>query len=128
MNNPPSPKNFLQWFDPRRRQPGMWAFSVSRVTALGLTAYLALHLLILGKLAQGSQAYDTFIAFAETPAVKMGELLVVAGGLIHGLNCIRVGLTSLGIGVNIQRQLFWIFMSLAAVGTAVFGYVMFFVA
>lgn len=128
MTNQPSPGKILRWFDPRRRQPGMWAFSVNRIAALGLTVYLVLHLFMLGKLAQGSQAYDTFIAFAEQPIVKFGELIVVAGGLIHGLNGIRVGLTSLGIGVNIQRQLFWFFMSLAAIGIAVFGYVMFFIA
>ena len=68
------------------------------------------------------------MAFAKTPLVKFGELLVIAAGLIHGLNGIRVVLTSFGIGVKIQRQLFWMLMALAAIGTAAFGYVMFFIA
>lgn len=115
----------MSWFDPRHRQPGSWAFILNRITALGLTFYLALHLFMLGKLAQGPAAYDSFIVLAKTPLVKFGELLVIAAGLIHGLNGIRIALTSFGIGVTIQRQLFWTFLGLAAAGTAIFAYVMF---
>jgi len=125
MNHPSSSTRFMSWFDPRHRQPGSWAFILNRITALGLTLYLALHLFMLGKLAQGPAAYDSFIALAKTPLVKFGELLVIAAGLIHGLNGIRIALTSFGIGVTIQRQLFWFFLVLAGVGTAVFAYVMF---
>jgi len=125
MQNAPAPSRFPQWFDPRKRHPGNWAFILNRITALGLTLYLFLHLFMLGKLAQGPEAYNTFIALAKTPIVKGGELLVIAAGLIHGLNGIRIAMTSFGIGVTIQRQLFWGFMALAAVGIGIFGYVMF---
>jgi succinate dehydrogenase / fumarate reductase cytochrome b subunit len=125
MQNAPRSSRFPMWFDPRRRHPGTWAFILNRVTALGLTLYLALHLIMLGKLAQGPEAYDAFIALAKTPLVKAGELLVVAGGLIHGLNGIRVALTSFGIGVTRQKQIFWLLMALAAAGTAFFAYKMF---
>uniref|UniRef100_A0A7C4KHG6 Succinate dehydrogenase, cytochrome b556 subunit n=1 Tax=Anaerolinea thermolimosa TaxID=229919 RepID=A0A7C4KHG6_9CHLR len=127
MNNQPTPGKALRWFDPRHRQPGTWAFILNRITALGLTLYLALHLIMLGKLAQGPEAYDSFIALAKTPWVKFGELLVISAGLIHGLNGIRIALTSFGIGVTVQRQLFWSFLTLALIGSAIFGYFMFFV-
>ena len=128
MSNQPAAKNFLRWFDPRGRQPGTWAFILNRITAIGLTVYLTLHLFMLGKLAQGPEAYDSFVALAKTPVVKFGELLVIAGGLIHGLNGIRIAMTSFGIGVRYQRAWFWFFMALAAAGILGFGYVMFFVA
>ncbi len=127
MSNQASPSKFMNWFDPRHRQPGSWAFILNRITALGLTLYLTMHLIVLGKLAQGPQAYDSFLVLAKTPLVKAGELLVIAAGLIHGLNGIRIALTSFGIGVNIQRQLFWTFLAIALIGTAYFAYVMFFV-
>ncbi len=117
---------FLRWFDPRKRHPGTWAFILNRITALGLSLYLCLHLFMLGKLAQGPEAYDSFIALAKTPLVKGGELLVIAAGLIHGLNGIRVALTSFGIGTTRQRELFWGCMALAGLGILVFAYVMFF--
>ena len=126
MRNIPASTRFPLWFDPRKRHPGTWAFILNRITALGLTLYLFLHLFMLGKLAQGPEAYDTFIALAKTPLVKGAELLVIAAGLIHGLNGIRIALTSFGLGVNRQSELFWFFMTLAFLGILVFAYVMFF--
>jgi succinate dehydrogenase / fumarate reductase, cytochrome b subunit len=128
MNNQPSSAKLFHWFDPRKRQPGSWAFILNRVTAIGLTVYLCLHLFMLGQLAQGPEAYDSFVALMKSPYVKLGELLVIAGGLIHGLNGIRVILTSFGIGVTVQKKLFWSFLALAVIGTLCFGYFMFFVA
>ena len=125
MRNSPTPERFPMWFDPRKRHPGTWAFILNRITALGLTLYLVIHLFMLGKLAQGPEAYDTFIALAKTPLVKAGELLVVAAGLIHGLNGIRIALNSFGIGVTRQKQIFWLLMAFAAAGTAFFAYKMF---
>jgi succinate dehydrogenase / fumarate reductase, cytochrome b subunit len=113
------------WFDPRWRHPGTWAFILNRITALGLSLYLILHLFMLGKLAQGPEAYDSFIALAKTPLIKVGEMLVVAAGLIHGLNGIRVALTSFGVGVTRQKQIFWALMVLAAAGSLFFAYKMF---
>lgn len=125
MQNVPRPSRFPMWFDPRRRHPGTWAFILNRITALGLTLYLAMHLFMLGKLAQGPEAYDTFIALAKTPLVKFGELLVIAAGLIHGLNGLRVALNSFGVGVRRQTQIFWVLMVFAAAGTLFFGAKMF---
>lgn len=125
MENLPRASKFPQWFDPRSRQPGTWAFILNRVTALGLSLYLVLHLFMLGKLAQGPEAYDSFIALAKTPAVKIGEFLVIAAGLIHGLNGIRIALTSFGVGTERQRELFWSLMALALAGSLFFAYKMF---
>src|SRR5688500_19014386 len=93
--------------DPRQRHIGTWAFVVNRLSALGLTAYLFLHLAVLGKLAQGPAAYDGFIALAKNPLLVAGELLVVAAGLFHGLNGLRLALTSFGIGVPYQKHLLY---------------------
>jgi succinate dehydrogenase / fumarate reductase cytochrome b subunit len=81
---------------------------------------------MLGKLAQGPEAYDSFITLAKTPLIKVGELFVIAAGLIHGLNGIRIALNSFGVGVRKQRILFFIFFTLALLGSAYFGWRMFF--
>lgn len=126
MSNQPAASHFWRWFDPRNRSLGTLAFILNRITALGLTLYLFLHLYMLSKLAQGPEAYDSFIALAKTPVIKIGELLVIAAGLIHGLNGVRIALNSFRIGVRVQRQLFIALMAVAIIGTFVFGYVMFF--
>lgn len=125
MKHPSRPTQLWRWFDPRYRSLSTWGFILNRVTALGLTLYLFLHLLMLGKLAQGPEAYNSFIELAHTPVIQIGEMLVIAAGLIHGLNGIRIGLNSFGIGVTRQRQIFVGLMALAVIGTAVFAVKMF---
>ena len=113
--NQPSARKFWTWFLPFRRDIGSWAFALNRITALGLTLYLFLHLFILGKLAQGPDAYNEFLALTENPVIKLGEWAVVAAAILHGLNGIRIILTSFGVGVTRQKQLFWGLMAVAAV-------------
>ena len=113
--NQPSARRFLSWFLPFRRDIGSWAFALNRMTAIGLTIYLFLHLIILGKLAQGPGAYDQFLELTENPFIKLGEWAVVAAAILHGLNGIRVILTSFGVGVTRQKQLFFGLMAIAIV-------------
>ena len=74
----------IRWFDPRGRDVGTLAFILNRITALGLTFYLFLHLIVLGQLAKGAEAYDGFLATIRSPIFVFGELFVVEAGLYHG--------------------------------------------
>jgi succinate dehydrogenase / fumarate reductase cytochrome b subunit len=123
--NQPSPSRFWMWFNPIGRETGGWAFILNRVTALGLTFYLYLHLVILGQLAKGPEAYDGFVDLMHNPFVLVGELLVVAAGILHGLNGIRIILTTFGIGVNYQKPLFYTLMVVALIAILIFGIRMF---
>ncbi len=124
--NTAAPSRLIRWFDPRYRSIGTWAFILNRVTALGLTLYLFLHLVMLGQLAMGPEQYNAFIKFAGNPVVKVGELLVIAAGFIHGLNGIRVALTSFGVAATRQRSIFVVLLALALAATAFFLYKMYF--
>lgn len=123
--NQPVASNWWRWFDPRGRDIGTWAFILNRITALGLTFYLFLHLIVLSKLAGGPDAYDDLLATIRSPIFVFGEVLVVFAGLIHGLNGLRVGFTSFGIGVSRQKQLFLIGMAIALVVGIIFAVRMF---
>ena len=119
------PANFIKWFDPRNKSLGSWAFILNRITGLGLTLYLFLHLIMLGQLAKGPEAYDGFIALVKNPIFLTGELLVIAAALIHGLNGIRIGLTSFGIAGGKQKQLFVGLMTVAFIAIVYFAFRMF---
>lgn len=123
--NASSPVNFWRWFDPRNRSISTWGFILNRVTALGLSMYLFIHLIVLGKLAQGAEAYNSFLELAHTPVIMIGEMLVIAAGLIHGLNGIRIALNSFGIGVVRQKQILAGLMAMALIGTIIFAVKMF---
>ena len=125
MKNAPSPTHILRWFDPRFRQPGTWGYILNRITAIGLTVYLVLHLGVLSTLAKGPGAFDSFIAMVKSPGFKLGELLVVAAGIIHGANGIRIVLNSFGLAVRYQKVILTIMMAFSAIGITYFAYVMF---
>ena len=124
-NNKPASSNWLKWFDPRHRDVGTWAFVLNRVTAMGLTFYLFLHLIILYQLAQGPEAYDSFLELAKTPVVILGELMVIVAAIYHGLNGIRIGLTTFSETSNIQKTVFYILIVITAVSSLIFGIRMF---
>jgi succinate dehydrogenase / fumarate reductase cytochrome b subunit len=108
MNDLPSPIHALRWFDPRARQAGSWAFILNRLSALGLTFYLGLHLIVLNKLAQGAKAYDDFVAFSQSPWIKIGEVILIAAVVFHGINGLRLTLHAFSIGIRQQKNLFGI--------------------
>ncbi|MEN4011448.1 MAG: succinate dehydrogenase, cytochrome b556 subunit [Chloroflexota bacterium] len=123
MDNPKkfNTRGIFDWFDPRGRNIGGLGFIINRLSAIGLTVYLYLHLFMLGKLAQGPEAYDAFIAFAKQPVIMVGELLVIAAGIYHGFNGIRIALTSFGVAIPVQRQLLFGVVGITLISIVVFG-------
>ncbi len=121
----PAPKRPALWFSPAGKAAGGWGFMLNRLSAIGLSVYLYLHLSVLGKLARGPEAFDTFIAAAKSPLFTLGELLVIGAALFHGLNGLRIALNSFNIGVPRQKQWLYAALALAVLGTLVFAVRMF---
>lgn len=103
------------WFDVRRRRVGSWAFALNRLTGLGLTLYLFLHLGILTILLQGESAWNDFVAIVKSPLFLFFDVVLIFGLIFHGLNGIRVGLVGTGISAARQKSLFWILMAIGLV-------------
>jgi succinate dehydrogenase / fumarate reductase cytochrome b subunit len=76
---------------------------------------------MLSQLTQGAQAYDGFIALMKNPVFAFGELLVVAAGILHGINGIRIGMTSFGIAVRHQLVMLGIVTLISAIGIVFFA-------
>lgn len=115
MKGSPSPKKFLEWFDPRGRSAGGWGFILNRITGLGLVLYLSMHLIVLFQLTRGAEAYDGFVTLMKNPVFIIGELMVVSAGIMHGINGIRIGLTSFGIGGRHQFAMLLVVAGLSGV-------------
>ena len=95
------------WVDPRGRALGSFAFSVNRVTALGLVFYLYLHLGVLSMLLRGEEAWNDFVRLATTTVFLLLDVLLIFGLLYHGLNGLRVALVGTGIAPDRQKALWW---------------------
>ena len=116
-----------KWFDPRYRTVNYIGFILNRVTALGLTLYLFLHLTVLSQLASGTGGYDKFLATIHNPVFTGLEVLVVMGGMMHGFNGARIVLNSFGIAIRYQKILLIVLLSVAVIISLVFAVRMFLV-
>jgi succinate dehydrogenase / fumarate reductase, cytochrome b subunit len=94
-----------RWLDPRGRHLGSWAFLANRLTGLGLVAYLYLHLVILGTLLRGPEAWDGLVELFRRPVFLAFDVLLVAGLAFHGCNGLRVALVGSGLLVDRHRAL-----------------------
>lgn len=95
------------WFDVRRRKVGSWAFALNRLTGLGLTLYLFLHLGIMTILLQGETVWNDFISVVRSPIFLFFDVVLFFGVIFHGLNGLRVALVGTGFSTGKQRSLFW---------------------
>jgi succinate dehydrogenase cytochrome b subunit len=103
------------WFDIRHRSTGHWAFSINRITGLGLTFYLYLHLAVLSQLLGGRTAWHGFLRLATTPVFLGLDVLLIFGLLFHGLNGLRVALVGSGVAADRQKAMFWTLMIFGAI-------------
>ena len=72
-----------------------------------------MHLIVLGKLAQGKESFDGFIALAHNPIIVAGEVMVVFAVMLHGFNGLRIALTGIGYNVGNQKGCCWLYLVIA---------------
>lgn len=118
--DPVRPKRPLNaWFNPRGRSINTIAFALNRLTAIGLTVYLFLHLAILSLLLRGPEGWNSFIAIARTPWFLMLDVVLLFGVVYHMFNGIRVALVGMGVANYRQKTLFYVLVGIALVLFAV---------
>jgi len=100
------------WLDITGRGLGMIAFILNRITGLALVVYLFLHFGLLSLLAAGPGAWDLFVVLAKSPLFLGFDILLFTGLLIHGLNGFRLALIGFHIGLNHQRIMFLLAMTI----------------
>ena len=105
----------VAWFDLRNRSTGHLAFSLNRITGLGLVFYLYLHLGVLTMLLGGEDSWNGFLEVATLPLFLGLDVLLVFGLLVHGLNGTRLALIGSGYVPNHQKAMFWSLMAFGAI-------------
>jgi succinate dehydrogenase / fumarate reductase cytochrome b subunit len=111
----PRQKSVAGWVDFRRRNVGIWAFVLNRLTGIGLTVYLFLHFAVLSTLLMGEGTWESFIALAKTPPFLLLDVILFFGLLFHGLNGLRQILMASNVVLDSHKTLFWVLMLIGAV-------------
>lgn len=94
--------------DRYRTGVGMLAWILHRISGLALSAYLVIHIWdISAAYRGGARSFSEAMATFNTPFWKVMDALLVAAVVFHGLNGLRLLLFDAGVGLRIQRALFW---------------------
>ena len=87
---------FWGWLGGGRYGMDRYAYSLHRLTGLGILAYFIMHIFVTGQRLGGEEKWDSTMAFFGTPLFKGGEFLVVLAFAFHAINGIRLVMVELG--------------------------------
>ncbi len=113
-----------------------YAYTLHRLTGLGLITYFVMHILVTSSRAFGADAWAEWMGNVAGPIFHVGEFLVVLSFIYHACNGIRLILVEFGFVVgkaeepiypyktslNKQRPLLIVMMILAALFVVAMGY------
>jgi succinate dehydrogenase / fumarate reductase, cytochrome b subunit len=88
---------------------GSLAYVLHRITGLALVVYLFFHIHSITEANQADPtAYDLMIRRFQEPDFKIGELLLYAALLFHGINGMRILLVDFALkGTHWHKRVFW---------------------
>jgi succinate dehydrogenase / fumarate reductase cytochrome b subunit len=111
---------------PRWRDPGWIAFVLNRFSGLILVVYLIAHFFVLSMLTRGEEGWNGLLGlFGSTPFL-IGDTLLIAAVLFHGLNGLRVIALTLGFGTRRSGLFFAIVFLVSAALTGLAGWAILF--
>jgi succinate dehydrogenase / fumarate reductase cytochrome b subunit len=110
-----------------------YLYILHRISGLGLVIYLPIHVWVTGRRLGGPDVWDQTMAVLRHPLLVVGEFLVLAAFVFHGLNGIRLLLGHLGytlgrpghpvypyaVALHRQRPLTVVLMALAGLFIAI---------
>ena len=98
---------------------GMWLWLLQRVTAVVLLLGLAAHVIATHALDLGDLSYDNVAGRLASGFFVVVDFSLLAAGLFHGLNGLRMVLLDYGFTGRAKTLLSW---ALLLVGLAMFAY------
>lgn len=129
MSTQSSQSFFSRWLNVLfnyRKHTGSWAWILHRITGLGLTLYILVHIIALTGLLKGEEAFNAEMALFKSPLFLFGEWILGALVMFHALNGVRIVLVDLGNGARYHKQVLAFVYVLAVVMVAGMGYLIFF--
>jgi succinate dehydrogenase / fumarate reductase, cytochrome b subunit len=111
-------RRIAYWIEPRWRDPGWLAFALNRLTGHVLVLYLVLHLIVLSQLLDGSAGWDRLLGLFGSRPFLIGDTLLIAAVVFHGLNGLRVAALTFGLGTRHTTALIVLVLAVTTILTA----------
>ena len=84
------------WISGGRYGAERYAYTLHRITGLGILFYFLLHIFATSSRIWGSEAWNNTMELFDKPLYKLGEYLVFVAFAFHALNGVRLIITELG--------------------------------
>ncbi len=81
-----------------------YAYTLHRITGLGILFYFILHIFVTSMRVFGQSAWEQMMARVHHPIFLLGEYLIYAAFAFHAMNGIRLILVELGWGVGAPEE------------------------
>ncbi len=107
------------------KHSGSWAWILHRITGLGLTAYIYVHIYALTSLTQGPKAFDDEMKLFSTPVFKVLEWLLFSLVLYHAFNGVRIVLVDWANGARYHKKILTVVYGLGVILFIGMGILMF---
>lgn len=108
-----------------RKHSGSWAWILHRITGLGLTFYILLHIIALTGLLKGEAAFTEEMKLFTSPVFLFGEWFLGILVMFHAINGVRIVLVDLGNGARYHKQILTFVYVLSIIIVAGMGYLIF---
>ncbi len=122
---PKRPEGWLRTNLKYFKHDGSWAWILHRITGIGLTAYIYLHIYALTTLTQGEKAFDEEMKLFSTPVFKILEWLLFSLVIFHAFNGVRIVLVDWANGARYHKKILGVVYGLGIVMFIGMGYLMF---
>jgi succinate dehydrogenase / fumarate reductase cytochrome b subunit len=119
---PGSARGLPPWRDLRWRDPGWIAFLLNRLTGVILVVYLLAHFVVLGQLVRGAVGWDGLLELFGSRPFLVGDVLLIAAVVFHGLNGLRVIALTLGLGTRHSTAMFVLVLLVSTALAALAGW------
>ncbi len=90
------------------RNIGNFSFWLHRITGIGLSIYLVMHIFVLSSAIGGPESFDKRMGQVQNPFFAVLEVLLIAGVFLHMLNGLRITITDFFAWSRGHKTLFWI--------------------
>jgi len=128
MNYQQTESFFLRWLKTLlryRKNAGSWAWILHRLTGLGLTFYLFVHIIALTGLTKGEATFNEEMALFQSPIFLFLEWALGTLVMFHAINGIRIVLVDFGNGARNHKKILAFVYTLGIIMVIGMGYLIF---
>ena len=94
---------------------GFLSFVLRRFTGVVLVLYLFMHMWVIGSVNQGPEAFNARLAIVQAPLFKLGEVLLLAAVVYHGLDGIRLLMVNWFGVTSYRKSLFYAVLAISVI-------------